>query len=137
MELTIKEAEERAQDSQKNRSKVRKNLVKKSLEYDYDSCKFTPLYRWQTVYLKADYELTLTEVIVYSHIYGLPYDCYETIEHISENTACSVRSVGTAINNLIKKGLIFAETECVEIDNGVPRMQRVLSINRSISGRYD
>lgn len=135
MELTVKQAEERLEYSQKNRSKVRKDLVKQDIDSDTCTDRFTMLYRWQTVYLKADYELTHTEVCVYAHIYGTKY-CYETTERISENIACSVRSVKTAINSLVDKGLIFAETNTIEV-NGIPRKQRVLSVNTEIAEKYE
>lgn len=135
MELTIKQAEERLEYSQKNRSKVRKDLVKQDMDSDTCADRFTPLYRWQTVYLRADYKLTHTEVCVYAHIYGLPYDCYETTERISENTACSVKGVRTAVESLIKKGLIFAETDTIVV-NGIPHKQRILSVNKEIAEKY-
>lgn len=135
MELTIKEYDERLEYSQKNRSKVRKDLVKQDIDSDTCTDRFTPLYRWQTVYLRADYKLTHTEVCVYAHIYGTKY-CYETTERISENTACSVKGVRTAVESLIKKGLIFAETDTIVV-NGIPRKQRVLSVNTEIAEKYE
>lgn len=135
MELTIKEYDERLEYKQKNRSKVRKDLVKQDIDSDTCADRFTPLYRWQTVYLRADYKLTHTEVCVYAHIYGTKY-CYETTERISENTACSVKSVRTAVDSLIDKGLIFAETNTIEV-NGIPRKQRILSVNKEIAEKYE
>ena len=64
MELTIKEYDERLEYSQKNRSKVRKDLVKQSIDEDYHAGHYTKLYRWQTVYLRKDYELSSTEVCI-------------------------------------------------------------------------
>lgn len=136
MELTIKEYDERLEYSQKNRSKVRKDLVKQSIDEDYHAGHYTKLYRWQTVYLRKDYELSSTEVCVYAHIYGFD-GCYESEETIAENICSTRKSVGKAITSLINKGLIFSEDDVEYNNNGIAHKIRWLYINKNISSLYD
>ena len=107
MELTIKEYDERLEYSQKNRSKVRKDLVKQSIDEDYHAGHYTKLYRWQTVYLRKDYELSSTEVCVYAHIYGFD-GCYESEETIAPSAASRLSVVVSIVVSAFVRSLPVA-----------------------------
>lgn len=140
MKVSLDELTKHERTIVENRSPVRKDLVKTNIEHDNRIDKYTKLYRWQTVYLKADYELTLVDTLVYSHIYAFTVSfgaCSETADTIADNMGCSSRAVKTSIHHLRDKGLIeIEEHEGFYLDGEYIKQPRALTSVMKIADNY-
>lgn len=140
MKISLDELNKHEQTVVENRSPVRKDLVKTSIEHDNCIDKYTKLYRWQTVYLRADYELTLVDILVYAHIYAFTVSfgsCFETADTIADNMGCSPRAVKTSIHHLKDKGLIeIEEYEGFHLEGENIKQSRALTAVMKIAEKY-